>query len=120
MLLQALLLSGMSSSAQGILVPGISDLAMMHPACCTKQNLRGAEQALSGPATRATQELGIKARDSGRAMHQSKADAERIAAEYQTTATVTMLCDTVIPPLCLLLILWLSMALPGSGKEKTS
>lgn len=120
MLLLAIVLSGMSSSAQGMLVPGISDLAIMHPACCTKQNLCGAEQALSGPATGATHKLRNKAQNSGRAMHQSKADAERIAAEHQTTATVTMLCNTVIPPLCLLLILCLSMALPGSGKEKTS
>lgn len=50
-------------------------------------------------------------------LSREEADAKRIAEETKDSAAASRLYDTVMPPLCLLMLAWLNLSLQGSKQK---
>lgn len=62
------------------------------------------------------QALRPKAKNTGSS---GEACARRFVEKNKASANTAGLYDTIMPPLCLLMLAWLSLALPGSEKGKS-
>jgi hypothetical protein len=63
---------------------------------------------------------GLHQKNETDATHNPGADSKKVIEENTASANAAWICDTFIPPLCLLLILWLALTLPGHAKGRSS